>query len=358
MLLHGQRSEVQRTRLGFTLVELLVVIAIIGILVGLLLPAVQAAREAARRMQCSNNLKQLALSLHNYESSHKKYPPAGISYTMCTGLSPTGENKNANGLVFLLPYMEQGNLFNRFNHAESYSMNNTGNPGGPSRNLGRTVGNAATNGNAELAGIELSIFLCPSDNNPAKGVRLMGTSPHYGPAPGFNGAGTNYDFIVHSNDFTLQTNWASSGVNQRMFGNHSTSSPGTVSDGLSNTFALGETTKAHVNGNAFAWAYRGWVMVGIDPFHGQSGVNGGINVWNQPWIHPTWQNPPLGTFVPIPGRARSWWCAAASLHTGGAQFAMGDGSVHFISQTTDMSQNGVIHNLTRSSDGQVAALPN
>lgn len=344
-------------KLGFTLVELLVVIAIIGILVGLLLPAVQAAREAARRMQCSNNLKQLALACHNYESTHKKYPPSGIGYTMCTNVSPTGQNKNANGLVFLLPYIEQGNLYNQFNHSETYSMNNTGFSGGPLRNTGITVGNAATNGNARLAGTELPMFLCPSDNNPAKG-RLSGGSPHYGPAPGFDGAATNYDFIVHAGDFSNQLNWQNGGVNRRMFGNHSVSTTGTVTDGLSNTFAFGETTKWHVNGAAFAWAYRGWVMVGIDPFYAESGVNGGINVWNQPWIHPTWQNPPTGTFIPIPGRARSWWCAAASLHPGGAQFAMGDGSVHFISQTSDMAQNGVIHNLTRCSDGQVASLPN
>ena len=86
-------------RAGFTLVELLVVIAIIGILVGLLLPAVQAAREAARRMQCGNNLKQLGLALHNYESATKRLPSGRADIT---GLSAFGA---------LMPYMEQSNVY-------------------------------------------------------------------------------------------------------------------------------------------------------------------------------------------------------------------------------------------------------
>ena len=91
---------------GFTLVELLVVIAIIGILVGLLLPAVQAAREAARRMQCSNNVRQIGLALHNYESAHKKFPPGWIANT------PAGE-PGWGWATALLPFMEQNNVYQR-----------------------------------------------------------------------------------------------------------------------------------------------------------------------------------------------------------------------------------------------------
>jgi prepilin-type N-terminal cleavage/methylation domain-containing protein len=95
---------------AFTLVELLVVIAIIGILVGLLLPAVQAAREAARRMQCSNNLKQLGLSLHNYESAHKIFPPAGFHNIGGFGAASDSTSWGPSWQVMLLPFFEQGAL--------------------------------------------------------------------------------------------------------------------------------------------------------------------------------------------------------------------------------------------------------
>ena len=116
-------------RTAFTLVELLVVIAIIGILVGLLLPAVQAAREAARRMQCGNNIKQLALAVHNYESSHQRFP--------------TGRNQlRMSPHAAILPYMEQTNVSNLVDWSETWTHAN----------------------NAVALAADIPSFVCPSDN--------------------------------------------------------------------------------------------------------------------------------------------------------------------------------------------------
>ncbi len=329
---------------GFTLVELLVVIAIIGVLVGLLLPAVQAAREAARRMQCSNNMKQIGLALHNYADAHRKFPASSRGYGGCVGNAVNGEIKNANGLVALLPFIEQQNVYEQFNLDQAFSVN-----AGGQRATGTVVGDPVTNGNAALASLVMPSFNCPSDNNPAIGA-LNGI--HYGAAPGFTGAATNYDFIADvSREFSTCNSYASAATaTKRMFGGDVNTRMAQVIDGLSNTFMVGETTKKWGNGAASAWSYRGWVMNGIDPYRG--GRNGGINVWHQPWIHPTWQSPP---FVPVRGQPRSWWCAAASLHPGGCHFVMGDGSVQFITESIDTP---TLKHLTLMSDGQVVTLPN
>lgn len=350
---------VSRTRLAFTLVELLVVIAIIGVLVSLLLPAVQAAREAARRMQCQNNMKQIGLALHNYNDVNKKFPAAGRGANQAGNRTPpNGEVKGSNGLVSLLPFIEQQPLYNLFNHSQCF----TNFPGVPPKPNSRVVGDAAANGNAKLAETELQVYLCPSDttgNRDEPQRALAGF--HYGPATGFIGSKTNYDFITDAAFMFSGFKWkevnrggnshGSGKASERMFGWESNCSTAHVADGLSNTFAVGETTRWHSNGNSFAWAYRGWVMCGVDPAYSDNARFGGINIWHQPWIHPQWQSPP---YTPVRGRARSWWVAAASLHPGGANFTMGDGSVQFISQTIDFT---ALNNLTRMGDGETVTIP-
>lgn len=134
-------------RRGFTLVELLVVIAIIGVLVGLLLPAVQAAREAARRMQCSNNLKQLGLALHNYHDTYKKFTPSPVDGTT----EDVGGRYNQawlswSGLAMLLPYVEQNNIYEQADFGWRWDANRNG-------NVNNTV----------VARARIQAFVCPSD---------------------------------------------------------------------------------------------------------------------------------------------------------------------------------------------------
>jgi len=144
---------VHKTR-GFTLVELLVVIAIIGILVGLLLPAVQAAREAARRMQCQNNIRQMGLSAHNFESAMKYFPPRRHSKVLpnASGV-PTTYYSDASPQVFLLPFIEQGNKLNQWNLDYNVNSDAPIAPGIPAR----------TGVNAAARVGDVPMYLCPSD---------------------------------------------------------------------------------------------------------------------------------------------------------------------------------------------------
>ncbi|MFN6131237.1 MAG: DUF1559 domain-containing protein [Planctomycetota bacterium] len=171
------RSLLLNRRKGFTLVELLVVIAIIGVLVGLLLPAVQAAREAARRMQCSNNMKQLGLAAHNFESAYKKLPPGQVWTTDAYpgGLNPLwGDHTTWIGsLCYILPYMEQQTISTPFTANLSMDMNDyqvaptSSTPINPRRqpywNIAAIGGDVETDFFGATA-TRIPTFECPSDN--------------------------------------------------------------------------------------------------------------------------------------------------------------------------------------------------
>jgi prepilin-type N-terminal cleavage/methylation domain-containing protein/prepilin-type processing-associated H-X9-DG protein len=213
---------VNRRRRGFTLIELLVVIAIIGVLIALLLPAVQAAREAARRSQCTNNLKQIGLALHNYVASTDAFPPAGEAfsneypqYGWATG------PQNFAMKVRLLPYMEAGNIFNSCNFDVSALT---------------WGGNAppvidGTNINYTIRHTKIASYICPSDTNSVNEATIQTPQTSYGENRGMNRYNDNWTFTGigyfqgHDGARNKTVNFA------------------TIQDGLSNTAAFSEWVK-------------------------------------------------------------------------------------------------------------------
>ena len=310
---------VQRKR-GFTLIELLVVIAIIAILIALLLPAVQQAREAARRSQCKNNLKQLGLALHNYHETFSVLPPAHIG--RCT--TPL---LNATGLTMILPYMDQANIYNQYNHSGAATPHTT--TGAPA-----ALSDPTTNGNAAVVKNLVVAFLCPSDSGTEFISAATGSYGISATNTGTGGAKTNYDFITIT-PYNSCENWAGTAPTSRcMFGDNSKCRLDDVKDGTSNTMMVGETTRNVYNGGTNAWGYRGHVMVGL-------------NLVSYP-INRFWYSSASPQQQPQ-GKLGSW-AYAGSLHTGGAHFTLGDGSVRFISENIDTTTR---QNLARMSDGNV-----
>lgn len=308
-----------RRRSAFTLVELLVVIAIIGVLVALLLPAVQAAREAARRMQCTNNLKQIALGMHNYHDT-KQTLPFACGFTKQTGT----------WVAFLHPFIEQQNLYNTFDFNKS---------------LADPVNEPAVR-------TVVPTYLCPSDSSRAEALTGGRIQPYHnppkslatwyvvsmGPCRDGSSSGNSCTFCSASPQvpsYCCQgSNYGSSGPEGNcpgLFGRTwMTSIPfGEVTDGLSNTIMVGETIPKHCT------------------------YNGAYN-----------QNFPMaGTSIPLntmlettDGVDSNWWrgCGFKSKHAGGANFAIADGSVHFLSENIDYK---LYNEMGTRAGGEVVALP-
>jgi len=160
-MVHSLRVRGQRR--GFTLIELLVVIAIIAVLIALLLPAVQKVREAANRLQCSNNLKQLALAYHNYHDTNNSFPPSNTIFFTGTITAPIGNTNYGHQAwgIFLLPYIEQGNLYSQWNATAGLIPNAQGGTGGSQNAPGQ-----GGTGNLGVVNTTVQTFLCPSDPVP------------------------------------------------------------------------------------------------------------------------------------------------------------------------------------------------
>ena len=309
------------SRQGFTLIELLVVIAIIAVLIALLLPAVQQAREAARRTQCKNNLKQIGLALHNYHGTHKVFPAAVYSKGACTTGTPDPLTLNASGWTMLLPFLELGNLYEQYDSTQAACHYVTG--GGP------IAGDPMNN--ADVVSTLVPAFICPSENESSYSTEA---DDRYLIAPGettIRGALTNYDFSTEwQNVYSCNEYHTRPAAEKRMFSDNSDTRIANVTDGTSNTVAVSETRLGIANGAPSAWGYRGWVMIGVDIYY--QGINDTVRSGTD-------YAPQLGD-----------WGTAGSHHTGGCHVLMADGSVQFLSESINRT---TLLNLSRMSDGNV-----
>ncbi len=344
-----------RGRRGFTLVELLVVIAIIGILVALLLPAVQAAREAARRKSCSNNLKQIGLALHNYHDTYKTFPPDAIWFG--TQGSTLNSPRHYTWIALLLPYVEQTPLHDAIDFKlPGYNQQIPG------------LGAGATT--AALQSVVLDSFICPSD-------------------PTYTGVDQTHNFGYTS--YAGNAGWdrhRRSWGDQRRAGIFSLMDNidlSNVIDGTSNTIMVGEVTtvgyccrprpsgdparwqggsgklRVHRTSRVFrslliapaSWnSSHSWVLAaGKGPILRADGSSG--QIWGN------WRSP--HAFPPVYYDHYSMnveWPGAGSVHPGGAQFCLVDASVRFIPETISTGQaasGGANANLGRNGNIWVAA---
>jgi prepilin-type N-terminal cleavage/methylation domain-containing protein/prepilin-type processing-associated H-X9-DG protein len=349
----------RRPRRGFTLIELLVVIAIIAILIGLLLPAVQKVREAAARMKCSNNAKQIGLALLNYESTYGKLPPASqmpYVYNAANDMSLRLRTKSnaqnpfgPNWAVLILPYIEQGPLYTQSNASAYPGVSPV-----PSDTNGSVVTGMGFNLTwLSIVGTNVPTFLCPSDPNNSKPYLDPATGPLGGPATGWArgnyGVTAGYEDYDHQNGGATYTTSAA-GIPKQ---NGMVSSPVMscnygarlleITDGTSNTIMVGE-----LRAGLSAVDPRGVWALG---FPGASIVNAGRASYN-----PTPNNLIGGTtadggdelqngpqYCTPQTAALGMGCTSAasimtsamsrSLHTGGVNCCFADGSVHFVKNT-------------------------
>lgn len=330
---------------GFTLIELLVVIAIIAILVALLLPAVQQAREAARRTQCKNNMKQIGLALHNYHDTHSVFPPAlnhsgrDSSATAANQIFAGNDRvMNTPGWVFLLPFIDQAAAYNQYDQSVCASNSDPYGYG--------LAGNESAN--QQVTSMALPALECASDPSAGEvsSYDAGGTSFY----TRNNARRTSYIFCVGYNtdyDDSYKAKKVSDPLRIGAFGNSGAARFRDFTDGMSNTVVIGESwggsdakTSTH---------YGPWGLKGLHTCcHGR--VVSGSAVNNPASFTPYAADWHINADYNGDGSGRQYAWGFGSGHAGGAQFVLGDGSVKFLSENMDY-RTFVLMNYIR--DGQV-----
>ena len=316
------RSGSRRANLGFTLIELLVVIAIIAVLIALLLPAVQQAREAARRTQCKNNMKQMGLALHNYHDTFNVLPPALLHsgrYNSPAYFTGSGI-LNTTGWVFLLPYIDQAPAYSTYDFnvcsssSSPYSIPALG----------------ADTANQRIYGMKLTMLECPS--HPAAGEvssYLPGTNDFYSRR---NARRTSY--LMGSGVFTdYDSPWSTklNDIRQGAFGNNGAAKISDLTDGTSTTALVGEAW----GGNSYKTSthYGPWGMAGLHTTNHGRVVSASATVLNAANVAAYQSDWRINASYTGLNKTYAW--GFGSGHSGGAHFLLGDGTVRFLSDNMD-----------------------